>query len=272
MTISNRFFRVDWRESHLFLFVFLFFAPIFSISFNCEILSFFLSSSPRFHHFISSFTGFNAWLHFSSFLPFSHDLFHSQSSFSLSPFPPQFPFFPSSSIEAFYPAKSGQRILPTYSFRPHLFTFHPFYPFISLFSHTFEKTRNSPEQIFNPSYLSRAFQPPKKPKPVVKIQPRARSSIQKGKRIDSSPRNRIETEPSLLALSTLFENSSHPRITHPDRNQIGRPILARDPKLFRFDWQVDRWVTAPLPSKRPRRQRFSRGLFRSASQESKRIL
>lgn len=58
------------------------------------------------------------------------------------------------------------------------------------FSHTFEKTRNSPEQIFNPSYLSRAFQPPKKPKPVVKIQPRARSSIQKGKRIDSSPRNR----------------------------------------------------------------------------------
>lgn len=58
------------------------------------------------------------------------------------------------------------------------------------FSHTFEKTRNSPEQIFNPSYLSRAFQPPKKPKPVVKIQPRARSSIQKGKRIESSPRNR----------------------------------------------------------------------------------
>lgn len=129
------FFRIDWRESHLFLFVLLFFAPIFSISFNCEILSFFLSSSPRFHHFISSFSGFNAWLHFSSFLPFSHDLFHSQSSFSLSPFPPQFPFSPSSSIEAFYPAKSGQRILPTYSFRPRLFTFHPFYPFISLFPH-----------------------------------------------------------------------------------------------------------------------------------------
>lgn len=31
-------------------------------------------------------------------------------------------------------------------------------------------------------------------------------------------------------------------------------------------------MTAPLPSKRPRRQRFSRGLFRSASQVSKRIL
>lgn len=146
------FFRIDWRESHLFLFVLLFFAPIFSISFNCEILSFFLSSSPRFHHFISSFSGFNAWLHFSSFLPFSHDLFHP-------PFPS--PLFHHNFLSFLLPRSKLSTKLqsPVKGFySPTLFD-HVYLPSIPStpsfpFSHTFEKTRNSPEQIFNSSYLS----------------------------------------------------------------------------------------------------------------------
>lgn len=103
------FFRIDWRESHLFLFVLLFFAPIFSISFNCEILSFF--SPPRHDFTTLSLLSVVSTLDY-IFLRFSLSL----TIFSIPnpPFPSplfqfpffqQFPFFPSSSIEAFYPCK-----------------------------------------------------------------------------------------------------------------------------------------------------------------------
>lgn len=88
------------------------------------------------------------------------------------------------------------------------------------FSHTFGKTRNRTN-----------LQPPKKlayASNAIRKNPvwRARSSIQKGN-------GYLLLEPSRTLSFRKF--ISPPRITRPDRNQIGRPILARDPKLFRFD-------------------------------------
>lgn len=221
-TISNRFF-LRIGESFVFFLsqlrpLLLYFLFFFSISFNCEILFFFsLSfSSPRFHHFISSFCGFNAWLHFSSFLA---------TIFSISnpPFPPQFPFFRCSPIEALYilvqsPVKGFYPFWTAFIYLPSLLP-SPSFPF----SHTFEKTRNRTN-----------LQPPKKltyASNAIRKNPvwRARSSIQKGN-------GYLLVEPSKTLSFRKFISPS--RITRPDRNQIGRPILARDPKLFRFDWQV----------------------------------
>lgn len=141
-TISNRFF-LRIGESFVFFLsqlrpLLLYFLFFFSISFNCEILFFFsLSfSSPRFHHFISSFCGFNAWLHFSSFLA---------TIFSISnpPFPPQFPFFRCSPIEALYilvqsPVKG---FYPFWFYRIYLPSIPSTIPFISLFPHVRENEK-----------------------------------------------------------------------------------------------------------------------------------
>lgn len=85
-------------EIRLFVSLFPFFAPIFSISFNCEIIFFPLATlSP-----LSDSFPFPLHHNFLSFV-----LLRSKLSTT--------------------PAKSGQRILPhIYSFEPRLFTFHPF--------------------------------------------------------------------------------------------------------------------------------------------------
>lgn len=90
-------------EIRLFVSLFPFFAPIFSISFNCEIIFFPLATiSPLYPPFLSDSFPFPLHHNFLSFV-----LLRSKLSTT--------------------PAKSGQRILPPiYSFEPRLFTFHPF--------------------------------------------------------------------------------------------------------------------------------------------------
>lgn len=106
-------------------------------------------------------------------------------------------------------------------FEPHLFTFHPFYHPLHFPFPTRSRKREI-EQIFNPRKNS--------PMPItrfVKIQPGEHvPRFSKGNRY-------LLLEPSRTLSFRKF--ISPPRITRPDRNQIGRPILARDPKLFRFD-------------------------------------
>lgn len=90
-------------EIRLFVSLFPFFAPIFSISFNCEIIFFPLATiSPLYPPFLSDSFPFPLHHNFLSFV-----LLRSKLSTT--------------------PAKSGQRILPhIYSFEPRLFTFYPF--------------------------------------------------------------------------------------------------------------------------------------------------
>lgn len=107
-------------EIRLFVSLFPFFAPIFSISFNCEIIFFPLAT--------------------------------------LSPLSDSFPFPLHHNFLSFVLLRSKLSTTPANFYStPHLLFRATFIYLPSLhFPHTFEKRgRNSPEQIFNPLYLSR---------------------------------------------------------------------------------------------------------------------
>lgn len=122
-------------EIRLFVSLFPFFAPIFSISFNCEIIFFPLAT--------------------------------------LSPLSDSFPFPLHHNFLSFVLLRSKLSTTPANFYStPHLLFRATFIYLPSLhFPHTFEKRgRNNPEQIFNPLYLSRKNS--RLSAWVVKIQPR----------------------------------------------------------------------------------------------------
>lgn len=219
IAIPNHFFFIRWL--HLFL------TRTFclSASFFVSVFFFFLIR----HDFtlpLLYLCGFNAWLHFSSSLTTTRLFSISNPPFSFISPPPQ----SRSSIElSSTPAKSGQRTLSHLSNRICL----PSVPSIPSFL-TRSKKKIGVQNKSWTSCICRHTRSTCQQWAVVKILER-----------HVSPKSRsLQTESSLFAASTLFENSSH-HLTDPA--QSNRPGQF-DPKLFRFDWQVDRRVTTSLSS------------------------